>query len=79
MSENIRNLRQNGCIAFLDRPLSKLSVGKGRPLAKSKEEITELYSKRYSIYRSSCDFVVSNQADAQTAAKKLFHLYEQHY
>ena len=75
--ENIRNLRQNGCIAFLDRPLSQLSVGKGRPLAKSREEIEALYFTRYPIYRSSCDFVVDNRTEAGAAAENLARQYRQ--
>lgn len=66
-SENILNLRQNGVIVFIDRPLDALLVGGHRPLSKSKEAIEKLYHERYPIYLASCDFVVQNNGDLQQA------------
>lgn len=73
--ENIRNLRQNGVIAFLDRPLEKLAVGRGRPLAKSSQEIAALYDQRHPVYCACCDFTVKNDTDAETALGILIEQY----
>lgn len=53
--ENIRRLRQNGRIYFLDRPLSSLIPTSDRPTASSKEMIEKRYNERYGIYSSVCD------------------------
>lgn len=68
---NIRDLRHNGVIAFLDRPLELLTVGGGRPLAKSREEIERLYHKRYSLYCGRCDVRIVNDSTEQAALERV--------
>lgn len=69
--ESVRRLRQNGLICFIDRPLSLLTGGNGRPLAQNAEQIRTLYEKRMPVYRNCADFTVINDADAQTAVQKI--------
>ena len=51
-SENIKALRQNGRLYFIDRPLSSLTATEDRPLSKN---LQELYNQRYEIYLSAAD------------------------
>jgi len=69
--ENIVNLRLNGTVFFLDRPLSLLTVGKDRPLAKSPEEIAALYERRYPLYCSRCDVRIDNSGTPEEAAARI--------
>ena len=69
--ENIRLLRQNGVILFLDRPLDALTVGGGRPLSSSVEALRTMYKERLPLYQAAADAVISNDttvADAVTAS-----------
>lgn len=52
---SVRRLKQNGLLWFIDTPLSLLAGGNGRPLAKSKEQITALFEQRTPIYRAAAD------------------------
>ena len=69
--ENLRALRQNGVVLFIDRPLSKLTVGGGRPLSSSAEALKAMEAERRPLYLAAADAVISNKstvADAVTAA-----------
>lgn len=57
--ENIRNLKRNGVVVFLDRPLEKITALKGRPLSADREMLRKRYEERYPIYTSSADVKVS--------------------
>ena len=69
--ENLRALRQNGVILFLDRPLESLVVGGGRPLSSSTDALRAMEAERRPLYLAAADAVVPNQttvADAVNAA-----------
>ena len=61
--ENIKMLKQNGKIIFIDRPLEKLFASSDRPLASNLEDLTKLYEKRLPIYRKYADYVIQNDKD----------------
>ena len=67
----MRALLQNGEICLIDRPLSLLSVGEGRPLAKSMAEVSALYDARMPVYRACCTFSVTNDADLSAVCKEI--------
>lgn len=53
--DNLFNLRYNGKILFIDRPLELLIPTDSRPLSNSKSTLEDLYNKRYPIYCNVCD------------------------
>lgn len=53
--ENVRELKRNGTLIFLDRPLEKLISTDDRPLSSSIEALKKVYEARYDIYRSCAD------------------------
>lgn len=53
--ENIRNLKHNGIIFFLDRDINELIPTPDRPLSSSKEDIIKRYNERIDLYNSYCD------------------------
>lgn len=68
--ENLRALRQNGRIYFLDRPLEKLIPTEDRPLANSIEAIKEKYNERCGIYIEAADVIIKvNDGSAMDAAE----------
>ena len=70
-SENIKNLKKNGKIFFIDRPLSALLPTSDRPLASDRAAIEKCYAQRYEIYKSTADRVIDADCDALSVAKKI--------
>ena len=67
--ENVRALRMNGKLLFLDRQLDQLLPTADRPTANSAEKIRALYAQRLPLYRAAadaqifCDGVVEHAVD----------------
>ncbi len=57
--ENVKNLRKNGRLFFLDRPLELLAVSDDRPLSKDRSLLEKRYAERYDRYCQSADHMVS--------------------
>ena len=53
--ENLMNLRYNGNILFIDRPLNMLIPTDSRPLSSERMTLENLYMTRYPIYNDACD------------------------
>lgn len=69
--ENLRAIRQNGVVLFIDRPLDALTVGGGRPLSTSTEALKAMEAQRRPLYLAAADAVIPNEttvADAVAAA-----------
>ena len=58
-AENVRALRQNGRICFIDRPIDTLPTTDSRPLSSDRQKLRALYDTRLPIYKKTCDFEVS--------------------
>ena len=52
---NVKHLKQNGTLCFLDRPLEALTPTSDRPTASSRAAIETRYRERMPIYRRSSD------------------------
>lgn len=53
--DNLRNLRYNGRLYFLDRPLAHLTPTDDRPTAQDRTAIERRYRERYPRYLAACD------------------------
>lgn len=62
---NIPNLRQNGILFFINRPIDQLPTD-GRPLSKA-GRLAEMYQKRLPIYRAAADYEIAFQSSEQVA------------
>jgi shikimate dehydrogenase len=69
--ENVRRLKRNGCLVFLDRPLSELIPTSDRPLASDREAIEKRYNERYPRYNSVADIVIAVDTDACGVANNI--------
>lgn len=68
--ENIRMLRHNGKIVFINRRLADLATA-GRPLSEGSERLKALYFRRLPIYLSTCDMTVDVKGDANRVADEI--------
>ena len=78
-AENVRALRQNGVVLFIDRPVEALAVGGDRPLSSSAEALRTMEAQRRPLYLAAADAVISNTgtlaetlAAAQEALDEIF-------
>ena len=69
--ENIAQLRANGKIFFLDRPVEQLIPTEDRPLSATKESIRKRYNERYATYVATADVVIENSDTPETAAQRV--------
>ncbi|MCQ2087163.1 MAG: shikimate dehydrogenase [Bacilli bacterium] len=68
---NVRNLKQNGRLYFLDRSLDKLITTNDRPLSSDREALTKRYNERIDIYRRVCDVLVDGDGTIEEVAKEI--------
>ena len=67
--ENVRALRSNGRIYFLDRNIDNLTPTDTRPLATKKEAIQKLYEARYQIYLNTSDIKIDGNLTPKEEAE----------
>ena len=70
---NLENLKQNGKIIFIDRPLDLLKPTTSRPLSNDPDKLRQLYSERYDIYMRNADLVIKNDEEFEECVHKLYH------
>ena len=66
--ENVRCLKQNGKLFFLNAELSRLEATDSRPLSDTREKLERLYGERMEIYRATADVTVPDLGTAQAEA-----------
>lgn len=76
--ENVRLMRENGRIVFLDRPLGQLEKDMdwdARPLLTGGHEaLARLYKARIGLYRAACDFTVPVSGTPEQTADAVYAL-----
>ncbi len=76
--ENIKNLKENGFIIFLDRPIENIIADvetDSRPLLKDGiDKLYDLLEDRYEIYRSACNIDIINDSDVTDLVDRIVRL-----
>lgn len=72
--KNIKNLKRNGVIFYIKRELDLL-VTDNRPLSQ-KQGVKALYENRKSLYENTCDYIVENNNDINSAVMEIILNYE---
>ena len=66
--ENLRCLKRNGRLYFIDADLSRLRATGDRPLSNTQDKLTKLYHDRIGIYRATADVTVPDLPTAKAEA-----------
>ncbi len=74
--ENIENLRKNGKIVFIDRPLKYLITTADRPLSNNADALKKRFAERYGIYKKTADIHFVPIRDKECNAKKIVKEFE---
>ena len=74
-AENVRALKQNGVLVFLDRRPENLIATDDRPLASRRSALEKLYAERYDIYCAAAELHIdantTSEAEADAILKEL--------
>ena len=68
-AENVKALKRNGRLYFIDADFKRLSATDSRPLSDTAEKLKNLYNERYPIYTSTADVTVPDMATAKDEAE----------
>ena len=74
--ENVKALRENGRLYFIDRPLEKLIPTISRPLSSDRESIKKRYDERYGIYTDVCDEKIDADCSPREVARRIMENFE---
>lgn len=69
--ENVRAIKRNSIVVFVDRPLDMLVATDDRPLSSSVDKVKKLYEQRYDIYKSVADEIVDGSGDIDEVANQI--------
>ena len=67
--ENVRAMKKNGTVVFLDRDPALLTATKDRPLSSTREALEKLYEERYPIYKKAADMTVPSDRSVGEVAE----------
>lgn len=70
-AENVRALKQNGIIFFLNRPLDDIIPTDDRPISKDREALEKRFSERYGIYKASADYEIHIDGSIENAVSRI--------
>lgn len=70
-ADNIKNLKKNGRVFFLDRDLELLTPTADRPTASDREALKQRFEQRYEIYSSTADVRIDGSRSPQTVAESI--------
>ena len=73
--DNVRRLKQNGKVYFLDRDLDLLVPTSDRPLSSNRADLEKRYNERYRIYKASCDEVIDGNPSAECVMEEIYKDY----
>ena len=70
---NIKRLKQNATIVFIDRSLENLITTSSRPLSSNRTDLEKLYQQRYNLYKLSADIIVENNDKLEDTINKIIN------
>lgn len=80
---NIKELKENGVIVFIDRPVDNIAEDvevANRPLLKDgPHKLYQLFNERYELYKKYCDFHVMNDSDIENTIEAIIETTSRHY
>ena len=71
--ENIKYLKFNGKMIFIDRKLELLQSTSSRPLSSNINDLKNLYNQRYPLYHKYADYVVVNNDKIENVVDEIIN------
>ena len=67
--ENVRYLKRNGRVFFINAELSRLCATEDRPLSNTREKLEKLYNERKEIYNITADVIIPDMETPEAEAE----------
>ncbi|MCR4963844.1 MAG: shikimate dehydrogenase [Firmicutes bacterium] len=74
--DNMRHLRRNGRLYFLDRPLALLQPYDDRPLSADRQALERLYRQRYPLYCQAAHVRIDAGGPAEAVCEKILEEFD---
>lgn len=74
--KNVDMLRQNGMVAWINRPIEALATS-GRPLSKDIDTLKTMWEERKPIYSAAADVAIDNSGDINDAVKAIVEEFDE--
>ncbi len=71
---NMKRLKANGIVFFIDRDINLLEATSSRPLSSSKEDLKQRFNERYHLYRQYADTIISNNNSMEEAVNQILEV-----
>ncbi|MBQ7636134.1 MAG: AAA family ATPase, partial [Lachnospiraceae bacterium] len=72
--ENVRALKRDGILIFLDRKIENLTPTADRPLLQNREMLEKLFRERYDIYKAAADVTVDADRSVESNVNTVMSL-----
>lgn len=73
--DNVRFLKYNGVLFFIDRSLDNIKPSSKRPLTSDPAALARVFEARRPLYLSCADYVVDGNLPAEDIASKIMEIY----
>jgi|LSQX01.2.fsa_nt_gb shikimate dehydrogenase len=67
--ENVRSLKRNGKLFFINTEFSKLRATENRPLSDTDDKLAKLYTERIDLYKTTADVIAPDMPTPEDLAK----------
>jgi shikimate dehydrogenase len=68
---NLRNLKRDGIVIFIDRSIDRLTPTADRPLLQNRDMLEKLFKERYGIYRAAADAIIDGNGTVSENAHRV--------
>ena len=75
--KNVKMLRRNGVIVFLDRSIDNILPTEDRPLSRDREALQKRYNERYPIYCAAADIHISAGGSVDEVAERVIKAFSE--
>lgn len=75
--ENIRWLKGNGTVIWIQRDPELLESGNGRPLVPDQDAVRRLYKERLPLYTAAAETIIENNENEEKALQKILTAFQQ--
>ena len=75
--ENIRWLKGNGTVIWIQRDPELLESGNGRPLVPDQDAVRRLYKERLPLYTAAAETIIENDGNEEDALQKILSAFQQ--
>lgn len=73
---NMKYLKENSIIFFIDRPLELLYPSNDRPLSSDNSSLKKKYDERIELYRKYADYIIKNDKDIDDVVKMIVRIFK---